>query len=443
MNTYDRQPPQDLAAEMSVLGGMLLSRDAIAAVLRTFGDRGKDVFYRPAHQMIYDAVVDRFRADEPADPVTVAAALQARGMLGRVGGAPYLIRLIESVPTAANSAFYAEIVAEKATLRRLVEAGTRVVQLGYSDATGDQVEGVAIRAQEAVQDAVNGSLTPSGDFDATSLADLVCEPEKPEDWVVPNLLERGDRLIITGWEGTGKSEAVVQLALAVAGGIHPFTADPIKELDGGTQRVLIVDVENTRRQLRRRLGRVAAIVDHIRRGHGLDPVDWRTAVKVVIRPDGVDLSRPAESAHLAARCAEMAPDLLVAGPLYKMTGWNTHEEEGALKLLQTLDRLRVKHNCAVISEHHTPHPQNGQARSTRPIGSSVMLRWPEFGLGIVKHPDGNPDEEHPSWVQVRRWRGGREVREWPWELRHGGEGRLPWVPTEEYWDQVAKPTRRV
>ena len=122
---FGRQPPQDLAAEQSVLGGMLLSKDAIADVLERL--RPAD-FYRPAHQNVYDAILDLYGRGEPADAVTVAAELDRRSLLRRIGGAPYLHTLISTVPTAANAGYYAGIVAEKALLRRLVEAGTRVVQ---------------------------------------------------------------------------------------------------------------------------------------------------------------------------------------------------------------------------------------------------------------------------------------------------------------------------
>ncbi|MFZ5845921.1 MAG: DnaB-like helicase N-terminal domain-containing protein, partial [Actinomycetota bacterium] len=125
----DRTPPQDNAAEQSVLGSMLLSKDAIADVIESV--RGTD-FYRPAHETIYDAIVDLYGRGEPADPVTVAAELQRRGELGRIGGAPYLHTLSASVPIAANAGYYAEIVREKAILRRLVDAGTRIVQWGYA-----------------------------------------------------------------------------------------------------------------------------------------------------------------------------------------------------------------------------------------------------------------------------------------------------------------------
>ncbi|MBC9957833.1 replicative DNA helicase [Yimella sp. cx-51] len=130
-------PPQDRHAEQSVIGGMLLSKDAIADSAEAVN--GRD-FYFPAHEMIYEAVIDLYGRGEPADAITVADELSKRGELQRVGGQPYLHELIQSVPTAANAGYYAQIVAERAVLRRLVEAGTRIVQMGQSDGGGDVVD---------------------------------------------------------------------------------------------------------------------------------------------------------------------------------------------------------------------------------------------------------------------------------------------------------------
>src|SRR5690606_4085050 len=141
----DRTPPQDNAAEQSVLGSMLLSKDAIADVSEVL--RGTD-FYRPAHEMIHDAIIDLFGRSEPADAVTVTAELQRRGELSKIGGAPYLHTLAANVPIAANAGYYAEIVREKAILRRLVEAGTKIVQIGY--AGEGQVDAVVDQAQAEV-----------------------------------------------------------------------------------------------------------------------------------------------------------------------------------------------------------------------------------------------------------------------------------------------------
>ncbi|HEY0905318.1 MAG TPA: replicative DNA helicase [Marmoricola sp.] len=141
----DRTPPQDMAAEQSVLGAMLISKDAIADVTEVL--RGTD-FYRPSHETVYDAIIDLYGRGEPVDMVTVAAELQRRGELQRIGGAPYLHTLSANVPIAANAGYYAEIVREKAILRRLVNAGTRIVQIGY--AGEGQVDDIVDEAQAEV-----------------------------------------------------------------------------------------------------------------------------------------------------------------------------------------------------------------------------------------------------------------------------------------------------
>jgi replicative DNA helicase len=124
---------------------MLLSKDAIADVVEVVRDHD---FYSPAHQTIFAAVLDLYGRGQPADAVTVAAELTRSGDLSRIGGPTYLHTLVASVPTAANAGYYAEIVRERAILRRLVAAGTRIVQLGYA-AEGD-VDAVVDRAQAEV-----------------------------------------------------------------------------------------------------------------------------------------------------------------------------------------------------------------------------------------------------------------------------------------------------
>ncbi|WP_025738219.1 replicative DNA helicase [Mycobacterium genavense] len=217
---FGRQPPQDLAAEQSVLGGMLLSKDAIADVLERVrpGD-----FYRPAHQSVYDAILDLYGRGEPADAVTVAAELDRRGLLRRIGGAPYLHTLISTVPTAANAGYYADIVAEKALLRRLVEAGTRVVQYGYAGAEGADVAEVVDRAQAEIYDVADRRL--SEDF--VPLEDLLQPTMDEIDAIasnggvargvptgfteldeVTNGLHPGQMIIVAARPGVGKALAL-------------------------------------------------------------------------------------------------------------------------------------------------------------------------------------------------------------------------------------------
>ncbi|AZC12737.1 replicative DNA helicase [Microbacterium sp. ABRD28] len=132
----ERTPPHDMAAEQSTLGGMLLSKDAVADVIETL--RGAD-FYIPKHEIIYEAILSLYSHGEPTDVIAVTDELIKTGDLQRAGGADYLHTLTSIVPTAANAGYYASIVAERALLRRLVEAGTRIVQMGYKG-EGDAIE---------------------------------------------------------------------------------------------------------------------------------------------------------------------------------------------------------------------------------------------------------------------------------------------------------------
>src|SRR5215218_2476012 len=125
----DRTPPHDLLAEQSTLGGMLLSKDSVADVIEVV--RGMD-FYIPKHEIIFEAILNLYSHGEPTDVIAVSDELTKTGELTRAGGAEYLHTLTALVPTAANAGFYSTIVAEKAVLRRLVEAGTRIVQMGYA-----------------------------------------------------------------------------------------------------------------------------------------------------------------------------------------------------------------------------------------------------------------------------------------------------------------------
>jgi replicative DNA helicase len=143
---FERTPPSNIEAEQSVLGGMLLSKDAIADVVEVVRS---DDFYRPAHQIIYDAILDLYGRGEPADSVTVFGELSKRGELARVGGGAYVHTLTAVVPTAANAGYYAKIVREQAILRRLIEAGTRIVSYGYGG-QNEEVDELVDRAQAEI-----------------------------------------------------------------------------------------------------------------------------------------------------------------------------------------------------------------------------------------------------------------------------------------------------
>ena len=230
---YDRTPPQAIEAEQSVLGAMMLSKDAIADVVEIIrpGD-----FYRPAHQLIYDSVLDLYGRGEPADAVTVAAELTRSGQLVRAGGAPYLHTLINLVPTAANAGYYAQIVAERATLRRLVTAGTRIVQMGYDTASGrsdivGSVDDVVDRAQAEVYEVTERRTSEDFVHIETLLQSTLDEIETisasggvgtgiPTGFhqldEITNGLHAGQMITVAGRPGSGKSTLALDFARSAA-----------------------------------------------------------------------------------------------------------------------------------------------------------------------------------------------------------------------------------
>jgi replicative DNA helicase len=266
-----RMPPQDPDAEQSVLGSMLISKDAIADVNEQV--RGAD-FYRPAHETIYDAIIELYGRGEPADPVTVAAELQRRGELQRVGGAPYLHTLSASVPIAANAGYYAAIVREKAILRRLVEAGTRIAQMGYAgegdvDDTVDraQAEVYAITDKRQSED-----YAPLSDIMESTIEEIEAISNRDGGMVgVPtglieldeltNGLQPGQMVIIAARPAMGKSTLGLDFCRAAA--IHHNLTS------------VIFSLEMTRSEITMRLLSAEAKVplNHIRNGPMTDE-DW-------------------------------------------------------------------------------------------------------------------------------------------------------------------------
>jgi replicative DNA helicase len=143
----DRLPPQNLAAEQSVLGSMLINNNAILKVVEIISP---DSFYRDAHRYIYEAMLTLFERNEPIDSLSVTETLRADGKLDAIGGSVYIADLINCVPTAANVEYYAKIVEAKAILRRLIDIGTRIVGDAFDEP--EDVIGLLDSAEKAIFD---------------------------------------------------------------------------------------------------------------------------------------------------------------------------------------------------------------------------------------------------------------------------------------------------
>ena len=222
----DRTPPQDVGAEQSVLGAMLMSKDAIADVIEEV--RPQD-FYRPAHETIYEATIDLYGRGEPADAVTVAAELDKRGELERVGGRVGLVDLMQSISIAANAGYYAQIVHDKATLRRLVDASMKIAQLGYQGA-GD-VPDIVDAAQQTIYEVSEGKTSEDYKSLKELLEPTIDEMEAIESHTgvmsgVPtgfidldeltNGLHGGQMIIVAARPAVGKSTLALDFARSAA-----------------------------------------------------------------------------------------------------------------------------------------------------------------------------------------------------------------------------------
>ena len=264
-------PPQDLAAEQSVLGAMLLSKDAIADVVENLHEND---FYKPAHTTIFAAILDIYGRGEPADAITVSNYLSKAGTINNVGGVSYLHTLVAGVPTAANAGYYARIVTERAILRRLVEAGTRITQMGYS---GDnEIDALVDRAQAEVFDVTK--QRKSEDYQPLSeiIPDTLIEMEAIEGHggellgvptgfsgldEITHGLHGGQLIIVAARPGMGKSTLALDLARS-ASIKHDLTS-------------AIFSLEMSRNEIAMRLISAEATVNlNAVRGGNLSAADW-------------------------------------------------------------------------------------------------------------------------------------------------------------------------
>lgn len=392
----------DHEAEACVVGACLVrpAENGTVASIITSGDFGSGNL-----AATFDAMCRLHSAGAPVDAKTVVEELRSAGQLWD-GAEADLIGWMNDVPAPSNAGRYAEMVARRAERRRLYCLGSELVAQA-ADPTVDPADAAdSLRARLAELDSPVLARSP-GDL---SFDEFVAQPDDTAPPVIPGLLAQGDRAIVVAPEGLGKSELLRQLATLPAHGLHPFTFKPILPVP-----VLLVDLENPPALLRRRLRAVGGLA-------ALQGTADRAPATLWPQPGGIDLRKRTHRSAFEDVLRRHRPRLVVIGPVYKMYSRRANEsdEQVAAEVQAILDDLRVRYGFALVLEHHAPQA-NGGTRDLRPFGSSLWLRWPEYGLKLV------PDPDNTQTLRVGRWRGDRDpTARWPDELRRGAV--WPWEP---------------
>lgn len=225
------------------------------------------------------------------------------------------------------------------------------------------------------------------------------------DWVIDDLIERTERVIVVAAEGVGKTMLARQVAILSGCGVHPFTYQRMKQI-----RTLTIDLENPERIIRRTSRSIYNAA--IGRGYTNSPT-----AELLIKPSGFDLMKPEDRQALEKEIEEAKPELLVMGPLYKAfvdPGGRTAEAV-AIEVAKYLDYVRDTYKCALWLEHHAPLGESMTNRQLRPFGSAVWSRWPEFGISLT--PDISSGTAYT--YDVKHFRGARDDRPWPTRIRRG------------------------
>jgi replicative DNA helicase len=367
-----------------------------------------DHFYRPVHQVLFGAMrelitegvsgpldhvllLDRCRRLDPTFPEDVLGSVLAEGI--------------------APHRQHADIIIGLAAGRQVLAIAS---EAQHAIAEGDDAYQVAARAAKGLDEV--GTPTNRAP-EALTVPQLVERADQVAPWVVPGLLRLDWRAVIVAGEGKGKSTLLRQLAIAPAQGIHPLKFSAIPPVN-----TLVVDAENSLAAIAETGGRLDQLAQAAA-GERYDPGRCR----IWSRPGGLDLRDPRDRSELVRELKAQRPQLVVAGPVYKLGRRRAGEayEEAAEGVQQVLDDLRTRFGFALVLEHHAPKGDGG-AREMAPFGSQRWLAWPELGLGLYAERDN-------GGLRVERFRGDRMAASWPDKLVRG----QAW-PFEGVWRQGLK-----
>lgn len=254
----------------------------------------------------------------------------------------------------------------------------------------------------------SGETGPQSEL-AMDVMDFIAQDFGVDEMVIDGTMSRGEIMIVTGFEGHGKSLLLKQIGTCVSGGIHPFT---FRQQDA--HPVLFIDCENPARNMVKDFSMLTRLASKEQQ--------WESRERMSVIAEGpIDVGDPMTMEWLLSKMRAHKPHLLIIGPLYNMVSRDLGSEDNARVVKNAIDQVKAVSNAAVILEHHIPLAQGGNMREVRPIGSSLLHRWPSYGFGMKPIRSG----ELYEW---QAWRGARQRdRIWPSALQAGGSGNWPWI----------------
>lgn len=363
--------------------------------------------FEPGHQQDVASLIVSLMADGEVTPMAV---------MNRCSGVSadlvsfFVSRVDEEM--YGTPTFCANAVRDAALRRRATASVVRAHNALLN--TGRPIEEVVAELSvdlEVVDASLNSGIGVI-DFD-----EVMETPDDHRPWVMPGMMRTNERVIVTGPEGGGKSVLIAQVCLGAAMGVSSLSDDVHTH---EPLRVLMLDVENDRLQVRDNMRKVYPYMREMTGGGVKPKMEWVDSLTI-------DLSDPVERQKVIRLAKERQPQLMYLGSLYKLAPEGEKSDSQFMHVTRTIDQIRAETGTSILIEGHTGHGmQNDRNGTMRPYGSSMWLRWPEFGLSMMHRKD------RP--VQLGQWRGHRsDDRHWPAGLRRGGA--LPWTPiSEDEWE---------
>lgn len=381
----------DITPEQQLIATCLSNPDHIRAVQDIVVEAD---FYDHRYGAAFDLIVKAYTARNPLTLADFDLTANQAGIRGIEAGAVWTW-LQYTTDTATTASRFARSIHDKAMQRRLQAIVSDNVQPHGN--VGERISKIITELKALRESSTDGLLA------GKTLGELL-DGDDEYQWVIEGLMEIGDRLIVTGGEGAGKTTFVRQLAVMCAAGIHPFKLTPIPPL-----RVLVIDAENTEKQWRRSVRETTRLCVQ----HG--EANPRDTMHVVCSKR-LDVTRESHIGAIHRKIDQWEPDIVFIGPIYKLTSKAIQTDDEAAPVLAALDSIRDRGLAMVIEAHAAKGNSDGH-RNLAPRGSAALMGWPEFGIGL-KATDKS--DQYTRVVELTRWRGDRDERDWPVELTSAG-----------------------